>query len=237
MNKLLSSVGLAIALAAMSLLAGCQLYFGDRDDRSGGRGGDGNPPGFECKENVNCAAGCFCSNGICEEAGFCGSDRDCGTGFRCDVARSSCVPGAACKCLNDADAIRQGAGWCDETNGTCQQGQDPAGACLGAITCTNAAPKCPEGQVPLHKDGCFTGACRAINVCEAAPTCNSLQHENDCTSRSADCGVVTIGRGCRRGDGTPCQPGDSATVCTCERYDFAACEDKGPMPTPRTIFE
>ena len=40
MNKLLSSVGLAISVAALSLLAGCQLYFGSGN----GSGSNGSGP-------------------------------------------------------------------------------------------------------------------------------------------------------------------------------------------------
>ncbi|HEY0480828.1 MAG TPA: hypothetical protein VGD37_25110 [Kofleriaceae bacterium] len=255
----LSSVGVAIAVATMSLLAGCQLYFGSSDSGGGGGGSGGsgtssggNPPGFECNSNAQCAAGCFCQNGICTEAGFCGSDKDCGTGFHCDVARSSCIPnpkctqneqcdqGAACdaangkcvttcKCANDAEAVTKGFGWCDEARSTCMQGADPAGACLGAISCTTKAPACPEGQVALRKDGCFTGQCRAITACEAAPECPALQHENDCLTRNADCSTVYNGHGCHKPDGTACQAGD--LNCTCDSFTFATCEAKGQNAT------
>jgi hypothetical protein len=257
MNKLLSSVGLAISLAMAFLLAGCQLYFGDRDSSDPAHGG-GNPPGFDCKDDANCAAGCFCSErGICTEAGFCGKDSDCGNGFHCDVARSSCIPNPACtqndqcaqgamcdgkscvktcSCTSDMEAISQGAGWCDEARATCMPGLDPKGACTGEVTCATAPPKCTEGNVALVKDGCFTGECRAIAVCEAAPSCTSLQHQNDCGARAADCGIITIGRGCRRQDGSACQPGDVEPVCHCDSYEFAGCEAK-TSPTPRTIFE
>jgi hypothetical protein len=258
MNKLLSSVGLAIALATASLVAGCQLYFGDRDENSAGGGGGDRPPHFDCNADTQCAAGCFCSeDGECVEGGFCRRDEDCGNGFHCDVQRSSCVPNPACtsndqceqgsmcdgkgcvktcSCTSDAEAIEQGAGWCDESRATCMPGVDPQGACTGAITCTGAAPKCPEGQVALIKDGCFTGECRAIAVCEAPPVCRSLQHQNDCGARAADCAIVTTGRNCRRGDGSACQPGDSGDVCRCETYTFAGCEDQ-TSTTPRLIIE
>lgn len=252
MTKLVSSVGLAI----LFMLAGCQLYFGDHRN-SGGGNGDGNPPGFQCNGDKQCAPGCFCNaQGICAEAGFCGNDKDCGNGFHCDMARSSCVPNPACtaneqcsagsmcdgktcvvtcRCTSDADAIRQGAGWCDEARSTCMPGADPKGACLGDITCTTPAPGCPEGQVALRKDGCFTGECRAIAACEGPPTCNALTHQNDCGART-DCSIVTTGHGCRRSDGSACQPGDSPDVCKCDSYTFSACETK-TTPVPRTIFE
>lgn len=257
MNKLLSSVGLAIVVA-MASLAGCQLYFGDRDGSDPGGHSGGSPPGVECKDDANCAAGCFCSDrGICTEAGFCGRDSDCGNGFHCDVARSSCVPNPVCtqneqcepglmcdgrtcvktcSCTSDQEAIRQGAGWCDEARSTCMPGVDPKGACLGEVTCSTAPPKCTEGNVALVKDGCFTGECRAIAVCEGAPACGSLQHESDCGARATDCGIITIGRGCRREDGSACQPGDTFPICQCDEFVFAGCEVK-TSPVPRVIFE
>lgn len=253
MNKLLTSVGLAIGIATASLLAGCQLYFGDHNNDDRGIPDPGNPPGFACAGNADCAAGCFCSaKNQCEEGGFCGSDADCGSGLHCDTGRSSCVPAPACtaneqcdpgsmcandgtgcvktcSCTNDADAVRQGAGWCDEARGTCMPGTDPAGACLGAITCTTGGPKCAEGEVPLVKDGCYTGACRAITACEAAPVCKSLQHEDDCLARTSDCSTVYNGHGCTKPDGSACRVGD--TNCTCTSFTFSACEDKGPSAT------
>lgn len=252
MNKLLSTLGLAIGIATASLLAGCQLYFGDHKDDN--VRGPGQPPGFSCSSNANCAAGCFCSDkGVCEEAGFCTTDADCGKGFHCDTTRSSCVPSPSCSaneqcdpgsmcdpdngcvktctCTNDADAVRQGAGWCDEARSTCMPGTDPAGSCPspGSITCNTGGPKCAEGEVPLIKDGCYTGACRAITACEAPPICNALSHESDCLARSADCSTVYNGHGCHKPDGSACRVGD--TDCTCTSFTFSACEAKGPNVT------
>lgn len=259
MNKLLSSLGLAIGIATASMLAGCQLYFGDSNDSNSGgpvrpgRPEPGNPPGFACDADVQCAAGCFCGeDGTCNEGGFCGRDGDCGAGFECDVMRSSCVPipgctsneqcdpGSTCdqsgkgcvptcKCTNDSEAVAQGAGWCDEARGTCMPGTDPEGACTGALTCTTAGPKCADGEVPLLRDGCYTGACRAITACEAPPVCKALQHEGDCIARISDCSTVYNGHGCTKPDGSACRVGDSN--CTCTSFTFAKCEDKGANAT------
>ena len=251
MIKLLHSVGVAIALATVSLLAGCQLYFGNGSSNgsSAGDPNQGSPPGAKCGSDVQCAAGCFCANGTCTEGGFCGNDKDCGAGFHCDTARSSCIPNpactkneqcnpgsmcdtngkgcvATCACANDSDAIKQGFGWCDEVRGTCMTGTDPKGACLGTITCTTPAPSCPDGQVALRKDGCFTGECRAISVCEAAPSCDALTHQDDCASRSSDCAIVFTGHNCH---GTTC--GVSDVDCVCESYTFNACQAKGSPVT------
>jgi hypothetical protein len=246
-----ASVGLAMIFATASLLAGCQLYFGDHSNSSGSgggsSGGSGSPPGFPCKDSSQCAAGCFCGDGTCVEGGFCKTDSDCGTGFHCDVARSSCEPNptctqndqcnagsvcdakagdcvVTCRCTSDAEAVRQGFGWCDETRSTCEPGSDPAGTCTGTITCTTPPPACPVGQVPLRKDGCFTGLCRAITACEAAPTCNSLQHEADCLARATDCTAVYNGQGCHKPDGSACRAGD--TNCTCTSFTFASCQNR-----------
>ena len=263
MNKLLSSVGVAL----MCLLAGCSLYFGSNsgsgDDGSsgpngpaggsagGGSTGSGSPPGFQCNMNSQCAAGCFCSNGVCTEGGFCSTDKDCGNGFHCDTGRSSCIPnpvcttdtscapGSACDaatggcvktcaCTNDADAVRQGFGWCDESRNTCMKGTDPAGMCLGPVTCTTRAPACPDNQVALVKDGCFTGQCRAIAACEGAPVCTSLQHQDDCDARNTDCSSIFLGHNCH---GTTC--GTTNTDCVCDSYTFQACDVKGtPVIVP-----
>jgi len=206
MNKLLTTVGLAMSLAMVSMLAGCQLYFGDHSaSGSGGAGGTGAggtdlPPGFQCSGDKQCAAGCFCSSGVCTEGGFCAADKDCGKGFHCDTTRSSCIPDTA-----------------------------PAGLCVAAVTCTTAAPACATGQVPLIKDGCYTGACQAIATCEAKPTCSAIQHEADCLTRSADCSTVYNGHGCHKPDGSACKAGD--TNCTCTSFTFGSCEVKGAAAT------
>src|SRR5262249_11460794 len=197
-----------------------------------------------CTSDKQCAAGCFCSNGKCAEGGFCGNDKDCGNGFHCDVGRSSCIPNpactgndqcqqgsmcsnggcvATCTCATDADAVKQGQGWCDVARNTCMPGTNPAGACTGAITCTTAAPKCNEGEVPGIKDGCFTGSCRTVGTCEGPPVCNVPHHEKDCLARP-DCADVTIGQDCHRPDGSSCQSGD--TNCTCRINTFVGCAPK-----------
>lgn len=283
MNKLLTSVGLAIGIASASLLAGCNLYFGNSHDHANdsssspgvsspgatsGSQGSSVPggPGFECKDNTQCSAGCFCAeDGTCTEAGFCGSDKDCGEGFHCDTARSSCEPNpppakgcqvntdcakgtvcdtasgactATCTCVTDADAVKQGAGFCDESRGTCMTGTDPNGSCGGAVaqTCTMVKPTCGEGQVATISNGCYSGMCEAISACSATPACGSLQHQDDCTARATDCATVTEGHGCTKPDGTACTVGD--TNCKCQSFTFQGCEDKGATGNAtRIIFE
>jgi hypothetical protein len=218
MTKLLSSLGLAILLAFT--VTGCELYFGPDDNATSGEGacradgyyvggewvsaqcpGGGN----ECASNDDCAAGCTCevadgaTMGKCEEAGFCSKDADCAVGYVCDE-RSSCV-------------------------------RDPnPPSCAGAIapTCTNGAPKCAQGQVPLIKDGCYADInkdgrldCQAITACAQPPTCNAFQYTDDCMAGNA-CTVVTKGINCTTSNGTACSP-QNTTNCTCTQYVFDSC--------------
>jgi hypothetical protein len=250
MTKLLQNLGLVIMLATAGTLAGCDLYFGKDPNGSGAGsgGGGGGGSGFGCSSNTDCAAGCFCDKGTCEEGGFCSKDEDCGTGFHCDTARSSCEPDGQCTndaecnqgsfcdngtcsttictCANDQDAVGKGFGWCDETRMTCMPGQDPAGTCVGdlAETCTAKPPVCQEHEVPLIKAGCYTDACRKIAECEAAPLCSHLQHEDDC-SASTQCSAVFTAQNC-----VNTQTGDSCTAgqtnCKCDLGPFIGCTDK-----------
>ncbi len=204
----------------------------------------------ECSTNTDCAAGCYCGSGTCTESGFCGSDADCGSGYTCDTTRSTCEPtmptptcgsdadcaqgsvcdpatGACdqtCTCQDDTDAIDAGFGWCDTTRDTCMTGTNPAGSCTGTVTCTTTAPTCPDNQVPLILNGCYTGLCSAIASCDSAPACTSLQHEDDCLGRNADCSAVYVGHDCTTKNGTACVAGD--TGCTCANFTYASCESK-----------
>ena len=239
--KLVTTLGF---LVAMATLAGCELYYGDHGGTPSAGGGGGT--GYQCSTSSNCAAGCYCSSaGVCEEGGFCTTDADCGTGYHCDTSRNSCEPnpsgctadsdcspgavcnngtcGETCTCATDADAVKQGFGYCDEARMTCMKGSDPNGSCAGTVTCTTAAPKCPSGQVPLISMGCYTGACEAIAACDAAPACTAINDETDCLAR-ADCGATYTGVNCHKPDGSACHAGD--TNCTCSNFVFNSCTTK-----------
>ena len=275
MKKL--TFGLLVALSTTVALSGCALYFGDDHHHGGdtwtycgsdgyytcqgdncqwagatcppdqGAGSGSGSSGYECKTNADCAAGCYCANGKCEEAGFCTQDSDCGEGYVCDVMRSSCEPAppkatcdydsqcpqgqycaadhtctASCVCTTDEQAVANGFGWCDESRSTCLPGQDPAGTCGGnaLTTCTMAQPTCAAGQVATLIDGCFTGQCRDIASCDVDPVCTHITDQASCDSRS-DCAEVVNGINCHKTDGTACHAGDAG--CTCDSYVFASC--------------
>jgi hypothetical protein len=269
------SIALLVA-AATTVMSGCALYFGGNDhhdgdtwtycgsdgyytcdgddcqwvsstcpDGGGGSGGSGQG-GFDCSDNSDCAAGCYCANGVCEEAGFCTQDSDCGTGYTCNEDRSSCEPTgetscdwdsecptgeycapdhtctATCVCVDDETAVSNGFGWCDETRSTCLPGQDPAGTCGGApaSTCTTGMPSCPAGQSATLIDGCWTGQCRDFAQCDITPICSNINTEANCLA-TAGCAETVNGINCKKSDGTACMAGD--TGCTCDSYVFASC--------------
>jgi hypothetical protein len=184
---------------------------------------------------------------VCEEAGFCTQDSDCGMGYVCNEDRSSCEPGdsgptkcdydnecavgqycapdntcvATCVCQDDEAAVANGFGWCDESRNTCLPGQDPAGTCGGTATCNLVRPSCPAGQVPTLIDGCWTGGCEDIASCDVDPNCGHIGDASSCSARS-DCRQVVNGINCHiTGTSTPCTEGD--TNCTCDAYVFASC--------------
>ena len=233
MTKLIQTLGLLLVSALT--LGGCELYFGG-DHNDGDHwtycGSDGQydcngndcawvssecegTPGAECTSSQDCAAGCYCQDGTCEEAGFCDGETPCPDGFHCNTDRSSCEPNAC----SDTVACPSGQ-VC--TNGTCTD--DPA-TCEGdiAMTCNLVAPKCPVGQVATMVDGCYDGGCRAITACEGPAVCGHLQHQEDCGARSGDCKQVFTGINCTNPDGTACNtPG--AGGCTCESFEYARCD-------------
>jgi len=255
------------SLAAIAFsLTGCELYFdghdGDRsgDDRWTYCANDGyyvcqgedcewagarcpDDPNYTCETNEDCAAGCYCADGVCEEAGYCGTNEDCPDGYHCDDKRDSCVPDActtsadcdtgqycnegsctaSCTCTTDAEAQSAGFGYCDETRGTCEP-PNSAGSCGGAVTCNQIPTSCGDGQVPQILDGCYTGSCVAITSCDVTPVCGSLQHEGDCLGRTADCTSVYTGINCTNSSGTTCTAG--STGCTCETFQFASCRTR-----------
>ena len=278
MNKLVQSLGLMVALAATSMLAGCELYFGSHDHNGGGStwnycGSDGyyqchgdsctwvsptcpdpgsSGSGYECTTSTDCAAGCYCASGTCEEGGFCSGNSDCGPGYHCDTDRSSCEPDggsgsgsavtctsdascpdgqicgpngtctAPCWCASDAQAASQGYAYCDESRQTCMSGTDPAGTCGGT----------PDASCTTQPPKCASGDVPLLSngcwngQCEAASQC----------AVPPVCGNINDESNClSRSDCRPEYTGhdchksdgtachDGDTGCTCATFTFADC--------------
>lgn len=250
MTKLLNSFSLLVAAGALSTLAGCELYFGNdhSSDQWNYCGSDGfyqcngdncewvsptcptgtgsgtgqgsNGSGFECSSNTDCAAGCYCTNGVCEEGGFCATDTDCGPGYHCDTNRSSCEPDPTNACTTDADCTTAGQ-FCATDTHTCTQATC---AVSTTVTCNTAAPQCPAGSVPLEYNGCYTGGCEVAATCSSPASCQYLNTEGDCTGRT-DCAPTYTGLNCTHTDGSACQSGADPD-CHCESFVYASCVDK-----------
>lgn len=204
LKKLLIAFGLFVGLTA----SGCGLYFDDGSGGDtpspgpgGGSGGSGGttppgttPPGYACDGDAQCAAGCYCS------------------------PDGTCVEGGFC---NRDDQCGDGL-TCDEARNSC----DPqgGGTCGGEVTCNEVAPRCEPDSVPIIENGCWTGDCQPLALCDVEPTCERINTEASCLARADRCGAVYSGQNCRRQDGTACRAGD--TGCTCDRYDFASCRTK-----------
>lgn len=239
MNKLLSSLGVALVAATMSLLAGCNLYFGDKGSSPGNGGGNGTGVGNGTGNGNGTGTGTGSTgtgtpgggdNGSGLPPGFsCTMDTNCAAG--CFCANGVCTEGGFCGTDQDCGTDFH----CDTNRSSCIP-TSSIGGCQGDIldSCTVKAPACAENQVPLRKSGCYTGACAAISACEAPPECKAIQHEDDCNARTADCTAVSNGSDCKHTDGTACHTGD--TGCTCASYVYVGCQDQTAGAGPIQIL-
>lgn len=91
-------------------------------------------------------------------------------------------------------------------------GDGRPGDCYGEVTCDEAPPACPDGTLPGVAAGCYTGFCVPVDECGDTPSCAGLG-EAECV-KVATCTPLYEGVGCS------CD----AEGCTCDSWDYAACE-------------
>ena len=228
-------------LALCSVVAsGCYLYLDDDDDdRDDGPGGysycdeercywcddygcypDGTDPGgtgWECDNDYDCAAGCYCDpdTGTCQEGGFCTNDDECPEGYECDD-RSSCVPSDPDdECTEDSQC--ETGSFCDESTGQC----------VPSTECTNDE-QCPDGQTCDEERGtCIPAPCDENSDCPTGSYCDL--GSGQCVDSSA-CGPEG-----ECPDGMEC---DSETnTCVPDLPDPATCQgevtcDEAPPSCP-----
>lgn len=152
-----------------------------------------------CSSDADCEAGCYCDSGECVETGLCGDNAACPAGMTCDLERYTCEP---------------------------DNGQD-GGSCAGTITCATAEPSCATGQTPIIVDGCYSGACIAIDQCDVPPpppSCEDVTTENACIART-DCMPVYTGVNCTGTNGQSCTANSAG--CTCESFSYYGCGEFG----------
>jgi hypothetical protein len=142
---------------------------------------DGTP---NCSSDAECAAGCYCLNGNCEETSICTADNQCRAGETCDENRTTCEPITG-TCSTPAD--------CNVAPPTCGAGElaavahgcDP-GHCLPEASCPDAPP---------------------------APTCEEINDWAQCIAAAPECTAVVTGTNCHNPDGSVCGPMDTGCVC------------------------
>jgi len=143
-------------------LAACDLYFGNDGGDSWNYCNDagdcftcqgdvcwpdnGTGPGWSCETSNDCAPGCYCASGVCEEGGFCNANTDCPNGFVCDD-RNSCVPDGT----NTGCASNDECNWGQYCDPTLQQ-------CIDSPTCTSNTD-CDPGFECDPRGTCVTSAC------------------------------------------------------------------------------
>jgi len=211
--KKLSFLGLLCLLASLVTgVTGCQLYFGE----------DGSTRDGVCLEDGYYVGGEWVSAECPGGGNACVTNAECAAGCYCNMEKSTCDEGGFCSDVKDCPAGYK----CDERSSCVPDTKSCAGAI--APTCTNGAPRCPQGQVPLIENGCYVDAtgdgqfdCMAIGECPAPATCEAYQYTPDC--QAAGCTTVLRGEDCRsQTGGTTCQDGQLG--CVCARYVFSRCE-------------
>lgn len=201
----------SILLCLVLALAACFQPEPDGDDGIGGA----SCPTFSCSSDADCLQGFVCSHGACSMPVSCGE------------LPSQCPQDGYAWGLNDC--LWSGCDcWFNDQTPTPPPpppppSPPPQDSCGESATCTTALPACPAGQIPELQDGCYTGACRAIDGCDVPPACTALTHEDDCTAR-ADCEPLYTGLDCTDASGNACTMGDAN--CTCKEFDFSSCAAK-----------
>jgi hypothetical protein len=216
MNKLFS-LGLAFLLALVA--TGCQLYFGEE-----GKSGDS-----YCAEDGYYVNGEWASAQCPGGGNACTANKDCAAGCFCDQDAKTCDEAGFCSKNSDCPAGFD----CDERSSCVPSSKSCAAEILPS--CTNGAPKCPQGSVPLvdGTTGCYADVnadgqfdCQAIAECGAPPSCDRFQWKDDCSN--AGCTTITSGQNCRiPGTNAPCQDGQAG--CVCQSYPFSRCEAPAGM--------
>jgi hypothetical protein len=142
---------------------------------------DGTP---NCTSDAECAAGCYCLNGNCEETSICTADNQCPAGQTCDENRTTCEPITG-TCYTPAV--------CNVAPPACNAGElaEVANGCYTGLCLPEAS--CPDDP--------------------PAPACDEITDWNACLAAAPECTAVVGGTNCHRPYGSACQPMDSDCTC------------------------
>lgn len=157
-------------------------------------------PPLTCESDADCAAGCYCLNGTCEETSVCTQDSECPAGQTCDETRNTCEP----------------------ITGTCYS--EPGPNCPAAPACPSGE------LAEVGANGCYTGLCLPETACPddpPRPECSAINDWAQCLAQemAGFCHPVLIGTNCHPADNpnASCAPGQQN--CVCETLNFSGCVD------------
>ncbi len=158
------------------------------------------PPPMTCNTDQDCAVGCYCEDGVCEESAVCTTDSECPAGETCDETRMTCEP----------------------ITGTCYG--EVGANCPAAPTCPTGE------RAEVGANGCPTGLCLPEAVCPdepPRPECSAINDWAQCLAQemAGFCRPVLIGTDCHPA-GNPnvaCMPGEMN--CVCNTLHFSGCVD------------
>lgn len=236
--KKLNLLGLAVALAAVSTLAGCELYFGGHDHNNDTWNYCGSDGEYQCQGNdcqwvsPTCTSGNGSgSAGSGSGSGYeCGSSTDCAAGCYCDSG--TCTEGGFCSqdsdcgdgyhCNTDRSSCEPNPPGCN-TDSDCASGSTcdaSTGQCTATCACMTDADAvsqgygyCDETRGTCMNGSDPNGSCAGTITCTtAAPTCPSGQ-------------VPTIFDGCYTGNCEAIAACDAQPVCA-NINDESDCLDR-----------
>jgi hypothetical protein len=132
----------------------------------------------DCAKDVNCrvvkdAACAIRGNCITDFLGCLPTDQSTRPDVDCFAARDgfTCSQSAACTAYHRGSANQRDEGPPQQVRAfaTCApEGKSP-GSCFAKVTCTRQAPACPVGSRAGVAEGCYTGGCIPLDVCEPQP--------------------------------------------------------------------
>ncbi len=181
---------------------------------------------YECTSSDSCVA-IYDDNGFsrCQnEKVGCYGDQDCSANSICNASEICLLP-PGCGSSPSTACPAVCYGFCT-----------PAmSSCFGPITCTDVAPSCRTGEVPLTSNGCYTGQCGAITDCEAIT--GNCQDQVACDLPSPSCPAdttATVANGCYTGQ---CIPDFLCGSITCSELDEATCNTSQNCTANYTGFD
>ena len=155
-----------------------------------------------------CGAGEFLRCDFEPESRGCYDNSECPNGYRC-TAEDVCGTPPDCDPAVGCDSV---------CYGVCVPEFDPSD-CFGEVYCDSLPPECPPNTIPGRRNGCWTGQCIPVELCEGPPPpeCGFITDEATCIA-NIQCSPLYRGIECQ------CD----ADGCRCADWEFLSCESSWP---------